>query len=114
LNQNLTTNASGCRIAPQHFFAAMLYAGLEWDVPRAQYLSLQLLEFENSSFVETSAVEGKTDIKIKTYPQTLCGIPIKLDDSVNEGTIELRHNGQVIHKIEGLAIPTAALGRQQC
>lgn len=46
------------------------------------------------------------------FGQTLCGIPIKLDESVPEGTIELRQNGNVIHKIEGLAIPTAALDKQ--
>lgn len=110
-NLNPTTNAYAYSICPAHFFAAMLYAGLEWGVPPAQYLALQMLEYYNNKTAEVSIVEGKTDVKINTCPQTLCGIPLRLDESVPETTIELRLNGDVVHRIENLSFPTCAGNR---
>ena len=88
-----TINANCFSINPLLITMALNKAGLMWSMPRSQYQAVlcYLLIRESES----------TTI----HMPNLFDIPVCIDEELPEGVIELRLYGDVLTRIENLAVP---------
>ena len=96
-------NANCMPITPELLIKALAWSGLKWRMHLAQIVSLEAAALHH--VVETQSAQVN-EISPFVGERTLMGIPIQLSEDVPLSTIELLLNGEVIYKIENLAIPS--------
>lgn len=100
-----TINANGMIITPASTLLALAQSQLYWAMHSAQRLSLEHLTLYSMVEVIREIVGDKEKFYVYPTPNTLCGIPYVIDDTLDKSWIELRLSGYVLVRIENLAIP---------
>lgn len=101
-------NAAGSALTPYLTLIALTQSGMQWVMHPAQHVSLERLELLNQVEVTRTVTGGGEKFSVQATPNTLCGIPYLIDDSLDPGRIELRQGGRTIARIDNLAIPAFA------
>lgn len=98
-------NAAGAGIVPHLILLALTKSGIHWNMHPAQRLSLENLALYHTVTINREVSEQVEKISVSPIPNTLCGIPYVLDDTLDRGWIELRQGGEILARIENLAYP---------
>ena len=105
----------GAAITLSTLMAAMTRSGLKWRMHPAQKLAIEYnAVYSFISFMEETkrdVTAGTEELTNAPYAavHTLMGLPMEVDNTMNKQVIELWAGDELLHVIDGLAIPSAMM-----
>lgn len=104
----ISVNANGASLHPLIVMTAVIQARREhYEPTEARTNSAQLLSWKNCALAVNAFEFNSKEFPDMREKQTMAGLPLELDSSLDFSTIEFRDaKGTLVARIEDLAIPT--------
>jgi hypothetical protein len=100
-----TLTTYGASISPANIQYAISNSGLKWKMSPAQWTSIQYWALHNPTVITKKNTKEEVAEFFFNPVMTLFGIPAEIDTIMNQHFVDLYHNGELIFRIDGLAVP---------